>query len=56
MRDELLAPDRMKAIQKELPGFFVDHVINKAGEYHVEVDFNCYGIVIKRSYIYSSVG
>ena len=41
MRDELLAPDRMRAIQEELAAFFLDHVINKAGEYHVEVDFNC---------------
>ena len=41
MRDELLKQDRMKAIQEELAGFFFDHVINKAGEYHVEVDFNC---------------
>ena len=41
MRDELLEPDRMKAIQEELAGFFLDHVINKAGEYHVEVDFRC---------------
>ena len=43
MRDELLAPDRMRAIQEELAGFFLDHVINKDGEYHVEVemDFRC---------------
>ena len=41
MRDELLEQDRMKAIQQELVGFFLDHVINKAGEYHVEVDLNC---------------
>ena len=40
-RDELLAPARMRAIQEELAGFFLDHVINKAGEYHVEIDFNC---------------
>ena len=51
MRNELLEPDRMKAIQEQLAGFFLDHVINKAGKYHVEVDFNCWGIVIKRSYI-----
>ena len=44
MQNELLPPDRMKAIQEELAGFFLDHVINKAGEYHVEVEF-------KRSYI-----
>ena len=41
MRNELLEPDRMKAIQEELAGFFLDHVINKAGEYHVELDFRC---------------
>ena len=40
MRNELLPEDRMKAIQEELAGFFLDHVINKAREYHVEVDFN----------------
>ena len=39
MRNELLEPDRMKAIQEELAGFFLDHVINKAREYHVELDF-----------------
>ena len=41
MRNELLPQDRMKVIQEELTGFFPDHVINKAVEYHVEVDFNC---------------
>ena len=41
MRDELLEQDRMKEIQEELAAFFLDHVINKAGEYHVEIDFNC---------------
>ena len=41
MRNELLPEDHMKAIQEELAGFFLDHVINKAGEYHVEIDFNC---------------
>ncbi|KAM3408482.1 hypothetical protein ACQJBY_001544 [Aegilops geniculata] len=38
MRDELLPQDRIRAIQEELAGFFLDHVINKAGEYHVEID------------------
>ena len=41
MRNQLLEQDRMKAIQEELVGFFIDHIINKAREYHVEVDFNC---------------
>ena len=41
MRDELLKPDRMKAIQEELAGLFFEHVISKAGEYHVEIDFKC---------------
>ena len=41
MRNELLPEDCMKAIEEELAGFFIDHVINKAGEYHVELDFRC---------------
>ena len=41
MRDELLAQDRMQAIQEELAGFFLDHVINKDREYRVEVEFRC---------------
>ena len=41
MRDELLAQDRMRAIQEELAGFFLDHVIDKDGEYHVELEFRC---------------
>ena len=41
MRNELLEPDRMKVIQEEFAGFFLDHDINKAGEYNVEIDFNC---------------
>ena len=41
MRNELLPEDRMKAIQEELAGFFLEHIISKAGEYHVEVDFKC---------------
>ena len=41
MQDELLEPDRMNAIQEELAGFFLEHVISKAGEYHVEIDFKC---------------
>ena len=39
MRNELLPEDCMKAIQEELAGFFVNHVINKAEEYHVEAEF-----------------
>ena len=38
MRNELLEPDRMKAIQEELAGFFLDHVIHKDGEYDVEIE------------------
>ena len=41
MQDELLPQDRIRAIQEELAGFFLDHVINKAGEYHVEFDMKC---------------
>ena len=38
MRDELLAPDRMRGIQEELAAFFLDHVIAKDEEYHVDPD------------------
>ena len=41
MRNELLPEDCMKAIEEELAGFFIDHVISKTGEYHVEIDFKC---------------
>ena len=43
MRNELLPEDHMKAIQEELVGFFLDHVINEKGEYHLEIDiyFRC---------------
>ena len=41
MRNELLPEDRMKAIQEELAGFFLDHGIDKDGEYHVELDIRC---------------
>ena len=40
MRDEFLRHDRIRAIQEELAGFFLDHVINKAGEYHVDVEID----------------
>ena len=39
MRDELLAPDRMRAIQEESATFFLDHVIDKDEEYHVDPVF-----------------
>ena len=35
-RDELLAPARMREIQEELAAFFLDHVIAKDGEYHMD--------------------
>ena len=38
MWNELLAPDRMRAVQEELAAFFLDHVIAKDGEYHVDPD------------------
>ena len=41
MQDELLPQDRIREIQEELVGFFLDHVINKDGEYHVELEFIC---------------
>ena len=37
MRDELLAPDHMRAIQEELAAFFLDHAKN--GEYYVDPVF-----------------
>ena len=37
MRDELLPHDRIRAIQEELAGFFLDHIIPKHGEYHIEL-------------------
>ena len=39
MRNELLPQDRMKAIQEELAGFFLDHVIAENGEYYVDTVF-----------------
>ena len=36
MRDELLPPDRMRAIQEELAAFYLDHVIAEDGEYYVD--------------------
>ena len=39
MRDELLAPDRMRGIQEELAAFFLDHVIAENGEYYVDPVF-----------------
>ena len=51
MRNELLEPDRMKAIQEELAGFFLDHVIHKDRECHVEVDMNLDVRDCKRCYI-----
>ena len=40
MRDELLSHDRIRAIQEELAGFFVDHVIPEHGEYHMELQID----------------
>ena len=60
LRDELLPQDRIRAIQEELAGFFLDHIINKAGEYHVEIDIDmrCYGLseILYCIYVASSVG
>ena len=39
MRDELLAPDRMRAIQEELAAFFLVHGIDKDEEYQVDPEF-----------------
>ena len=39
MRDELLPHDRIRAIQEELAGFFLDHVIHEKGEYHMEIQW-----------------
>ena len=38
-RDELLAPNRMRAIQEELAAFFLDHVIAENEEYYVDPVF-----------------
>ena len=38
-RDELLPQDRIRAIQEELAAFFLDHVIDKHGEYYVDPVF-----------------
>jgi hypothetical protein len=40
MRDELLPRDRIRAIQEELAAFFVQHVISKDGEYHMELQMD----------------
>ena len=39
MRNELLAPDRMRAIQEELAAFFLDRMITEDGEYYVDHEF-----------------
>ena len=39
MRDELLPPDRMRAIQEELAAFFLDHVIAEDEEFYVDPVF-----------------
>ena len=38
MRDELLPPDRMRGIREDMSTFFLDHVIAKDGEYHMDPD------------------
>jgi hypothetical protein len=40
MRQELLPHDRIRAIQEELMGFFVEHIILKDGEYHQELQMD----------------
>ena len=40
MRDGLLPEYRLRAIQEELAGFLLDHVIAKNGEYHEEIMIN----------------
>ena len=54
MRDELLPQDHIRAIQDELAGFFLDHVIDKHGEYHVEVETIVYIYIYV--YVASSIG
>ena len=34
MREELLPVDRLEALQEELAGFLLKHVINPKGEHH----------------------
>ena len=59
-RDELLAPDRMRAIQEELAAFFLDHVIAEDGEYYVDHASIIYEIIFVRDnycvYVAGSVG
>jgi len=40
MRDGLLPEYRLRAIQEELAGFLLDHVIAQNGEYHEEIMIN----------------
>jgi hypothetical protein len=40
MRDDLLPKDRVKAIQEELAGFFLEEVIATTGEYHRKLVVN----------------
>ena len=39
MRDEFIPYDRIRAIQEELAGFFLDQVIHEKGEYHTEIQW-----------------
>ena len=41
MRDQLLTPDRLRAIQEELEAFFLEHVIAEDGEYYVDPASMC---------------
>ena len=34
MKEELIEPERIRAIQESLCGFLVDEVINRKGEFH----------------------
>ena len=34
MKEELIEPERIRAIQKSLCGFLVDEVINRKGEFY----------------------
>ena len=40
MWDELLPHDRIRAIQEELVGLLLDHVIPKHEEYHMELQID----------------
>ena len=41
LRDTLITEDRIRAIQEELAGFFLDEAIARNGEYYREFIYKC---------------